>query len=541
MDIYLVEPTSQPLLPRAGIARAMALLLALGAVAPCLAKGHPRVEYVVDVRNSSTHIFDIAMTIRGVSTPHLDTALPAWLPGYSRIQDFARNLQELDARDGQGTALHVRKLDKQTWRIFRGGDPTIHVSYRVYANNFSNLNIAAHLDGTHAFFNGAAIFLYPVGLTRSPVLLTILKPDAWQVATALPSGSGPGVFEAPDYDSLIDRPMEIGLFKETGFDVDGIPHQLVFYDLDAEPEEGIAGDVRRIVTACRDLFGRLPCRRYVFIYHLTGRERRSGVEHADSTAIMLNKEDFQNRRRYDDFLQVTAHEYFHLWNIKRIRPQGWGPFDYSREAYTFSHWFTEGITSYYTDLILVRSGLWSEDRFYQDMASKWGAFLDSPGRNLMSLAEASWNIWLKPDNAPDVTVSYYIKGAIVGLMLDLELRKRTGSRKSLDDVFRYLDATFGRSGRAYSESDLLQGVRMATGVDIGPYYQSWVIGRGVPPIQDSLAIAGLELVVLEEGAGCSPGKYQIRVSSSDPADGRRVREALFGNRPSPLGEAEDLR
>ena len=493
----------------------------------------PRVEYVVDVRDPAAHLFGMSMTVQEVSSPYLDVALPAWLPGYNKIQEFARNLQEFAVRDGHGKALRFQKLDKQTWRIFREGDPQIHISYRIFANNPSNLNVCAHLDETHAFFNGAAIFLYPIGLTQVPVRVSVVKPIAWRIATALQADSVADRFLAPGYDDLIDRPMEIGAFSEGRFEVDGVPHHLAFFGLDREPERRLLDDVRKIVMTCRRLFGRLPYKRYVFIYHLTGRERRSGVEHADSTAIMLNRDNFLCGRGYDDFLMVTAHEYFHLWNIRRIRPNGWGPFDYSREAYTSSHWFTEGMTSYYTDLILVRAGLWSEERFFQDIASKWAAFFGSPGRELMSLAEASWDIWLKPDNAQDVSVSYYVKGAVVGLMLDLEIRRQTSSLKSLDDVFRYLDHTYGVSGRAYHESDLVDSVRNATGVDIQAKYESWVLGRGVPPIQESLKEAGLE-VIPTDGPRDSPEKrYAIRISLPPSDTGRNIREALFWKRSFP--------
>lgn len=500
-----------------------------------------RIEYVVDVRNSSAHLYDLSMTVHEVSSPHLDVALPAWLPGYNKIQNFARNLQEFKAWDGCGKILRFQKLDKQTWRIFREADSRIRIAYRIFANSPSNLNVCAHLDEMHAFFNGAAIFLYPIGLTQVPVRVSVVKPNAWRIATALRADSGVDRFLAPDYDSLIDRPMEIGAFREGCFEVDGIFHRLVFFGLDREPERRLLDDVRKIVLTCRSLFGSLPYERYVFIYHLTGRERRSGVEHADSTAIMLNRDDFLCGRGYDDFLMVTAHEYFHLWNIKRIRPKGWGPFDYGREAYTSSHWFTEGMTSYYTDLILVRAGLWSEERFFQDIASKWAAFSGAPGRELMSLAEASWDIWLQPDNAQDVTVSYYIKGAVVGLMLDLDIRNQTASLKSLDDVFRYLNVTFGDSGRPYRETDLLESVRTATGVDIQAKYERWVLGRGVPPLNESLAVAGLEVIPTDGPVGSPQGRYAIHISLPPSDAGRDVREALFWKRSLPHDGMEDMR
>ncbi len=462
-----------------------------------LAEDDLKISYLVDVNEPHTHLFKIKITVDNVGTRYLDFSMPAWMPGYNRILDFARNIQEFQAHDGRQEKLKFEKLDKQTWRVYKSKDRTIELEYKVYANNLQNINIASHIDETHAFFNGAAVFLYVVGAVEKPVELMIKKPEEWKIATGLERLSH-YTFKADNYDQLIDCPTEIGTFVEYDFTVEAIPHHIVIYGLGDFDASFIVNDVSKIVRACYDFFGELPYKEYTFIYHLTDRKRRSGVEHANSTAILFNKQDFYAGRKYDEFLTVTAHEFFHLWNIKRIRPQGWGPFDYTKESYTKSHWFTEGITSFYTGIILVRSGLWSRDKFYQDMADKISTFENKPGKKLMSLVEASWNILARPDNLRDATISYYIKGAVVGFMLDCEIRRRTANKKSLDHVLWHLNTHFAQKNKAYREEELLKIINDISQRDFNDFYQKFIAGTIDLPYNDFFRPVGIELTITEE-------------------------------------------
>jgi len=472
-------------------------VLATGAVFAGPPAG-PKIAYTIDVCRPAGHMFDVCITVEGVRTSTLDFSMPAWLPGYSKIQDFAKNVQEFMADDGTGRRLSFSKVDKQTWRVSRGTTYVIRASYRVFANNLLNINIAAHIDETHAFFNGAAVFCYVSGFTDRPVTVRVLKPEKWRIATGLEKTAEANVFRAGSYDVLVDCPTEVGTFTSYDFQIEGRPHRIAIYGLKDLDAAFIVPDLARIVQACSRLFRGLPYRDYTFIYHLIDRDRQSGVEHANSTAIIFNQMDFHTRRNYDNFLNVTAHEFLHLWNIKRIHPRGWGPFDYSREAYTKSHWFTEGMTSYYAGLVLVRAGLWTREQFYRDLATKIAASENAAGKKLMSLEDVSWNIWLKPDNTSQATVSYYEKGAVVGLMLDLDIRKRTSGAKSLDDVMRDLDRTFGSAGHAYENDELLHSINKVAGSDFSDFYAKYVRGTEDLPLNDFLSFAGLELVRVED-------------------------------------------
>ncbi len=464
-----------------------------------------KIAYTIDVRRPTGHMFDVCITVEGVRSSVLDFSMPAWLPGYSKIQDFAKNVQEFLANDGTGKKLSFSKVDKQTWRVLRGTTHVIQASYRVFANNLQNINIAAHIDETHAFFNGAAVFCYVSGLTDRPVTLRVLKPEDWRVATGLETTAEADVFRASSYDVLVDCPTEVGTFTSYDFQIEGKPHRIAIYGLKDLDAAFIVPDLARIVQACSKLFSGLPYRDYTFIYHLIDRDRRSGVEHANSTAIIFNNRDFWSRKNYDDFLNVTAHEFLHLWNIKRIHPRGWGPFDYSREAYTKSHWFTEGMTSYYAGIILVRAGLWTREQFYRDMAAKFSATENATGKDWTSLEDVSWNIWLKPDNPMQATVSYYQKGAVVGMMLDLEIRKRTSGVKSLDDVMRDLDQTFGQGDRAYENDDLLRSINRVSGSDFSDFYARFVHGMEELQPDDYLSFVGLKLVHVKDSPAADLG------------------------------------
>ena len=532
-------------MPRDGIRRQRRLLrwLVLGWLAvpllPAFAALSPglKIAYELDVRHPSSHLFPVSITVEGVQTPYLDFSFPAWMPGYSKIQDFAKNVQEFAAVDGKGRPSTIVKLDKQTWRVPRGGDGAIKVDYKVYANNLANINIASHLDETHAFFNGAAIFCYVIGAKDIPVTLRIRKREDWKIATGLEKTKDDAVYRAGSYDVLVDCPTEIGPFAGYDFQVDGIAHHIALYGLQNFDAGFITEDIARIVKACSRLFGGLPYRDYTFIYHLTDRERRSGVEHANSTAIIFNQQDFKGRRKYDDFLEVTAHEFLHLWNIKRIHPEGWGPFDYEREAYTKSHWFTEGLTSYYAPLILVRSGLWTPEKFYQDIAAKMTEHENAPGKKLMSLEQASWDIWLRPDNAPMTTISYYVKGAVVGLWLDLEIRRRSGGKRSMDDVLRHLDRSFGQTNHAYKNDDLLKAINQVSGSDFSDFYGKFVSGTSDLLANDIPALAGLEFVAAPDPPAPSLGIQTQRT----PDNFVRIQNVIPGTSGSESGlDIDDL-
>ncbi|HEY4001017.1 MAG TPA: PDZ domain-containing protein [Candidatus Xenobia bacterium] len=446
-----------------------------------------RIRYEVSMPRPATHVFHVDMTVESPPDP-LELVLPAWTPGSYKIRDYARHVQDFKA-PGQW-----RKTDKNTWRIDHGGRAEVTVSYRVYANELTVRT--SHLTEDHALFNGTNLFFYVKGQLDRPIELRVEAPPGWQVTTALPLRDG--VFMAPDYDTLADSPVECGTQKLLTFEVAGRPHQVALVgDGNYDPAR-LTEDLQAICSAAVDVFRELPCDRYIFICELPA-VGRGGLEHKNSTVVMFGRFDFRPSDRYESFLALCAHEYFHLWNGKRLHPPGLGPFDYEKEVHTHSLWVVEGWTSYYNDLLLLRAGRLDGNGFLKLVAKTWNGLRATPGRSCQSLTEASFDTWIKyyqrTAHSVNSTVSYYEKGALVALLLDLEIRWRTQGQRSLDDVLRALWREYGRTETAWPEGAVEALAEEMAGDDMRPFFRDYVEGTAELPMADSLARFGIKTVV----------------------------------------------
>jgi predicted metalloprotease with PDZ domain len=373
----------------------------------------------------------------------LELALPVWTPGSYLVRDYARHVECFSAENG-GQPLAWQKTDKTTWQIATNGSATIQATYQVYAFELSVRT--SHLDDTHGYFNPATLCMFVPGRTEEPHYVTIMPPAGWRVTTGLPASTNHSLispsFIAEDYDELVDSPFECGTHRLLTFEVEGVPHEIALWGHGNENETQLVADTKAIVEATRALFsGPLPYRRYVFIVHLSD-GLYGGLEHRNSVSNILDRWTFQPTRAYERYLGLTSHEYYHVWNVKRIRPAPLGPFDYRRENYTRNLWVAEGITNYYDNLILVRGGLITSERYLETLADDIEAMQSQPGRAIQSLTQSSFDTWIKfyrPDeNSSNSSISYYLKGSMVALLLDLHIRGRSRGTKSLDDVLRYL-------------------------------------------------------------------------------------------------------
>src|SRR5581483_10759775 len=377
--------------------------------------------------------------------------MPAWAPGSYLIRDFARHAQDVAAADGKGRALGVARVDKQTWEVATGGARDVTLAYKVYANELSVQT--SHLDATHGYGNGTSLLVYVEGAKALPATLAITPPKGWHVDVALPE-VGRNTFAADDYDALADAPFECGTHRREDFRAAGKPHRIAIYGQGNEDPERIADDLKRIVEEEAAIFGGLPYERYLFILHLHDR-RGGGLEHRGSNTSSVDRWSFQPAKKYEEFLALEAHEFFHTWNVKRLRPAVLGPFDYTRESHTTLLWAMEGLTSYYDHLVLARLGLISEDRYREFLAETITQLRQQPGRFHLSLAQSSFLTWVKlykqDANWVNTGVSYYLKGELLGLVLDLAIRDRTEGAKSLDDVMRALYAKYPFSGPGIPE------------------------------------------------------------------------------------------
>ncbi len=442
------------------------------------------IEYTLTIKNPISHLYEVEMSIKGIREPAVSVSMPAWSPGIYRIENYARNVQDFHAANSRNQPLKWEQTDKQTWRVTKPAAEDLEIRYQV----FSPL-----LTDQMADLAPPATFMYVAGQKHVPCSLKYNVPGGWKVHTALEKKGDR--YYAGDYDIFIDAPAFIGEFKVIEFDAGGAHHHLVLskpgISLSAAQ---VTSDIQDIVEAAIPIFGKLPFKDYTFLIKVQSQASNS-VEHLNSTRITVGENDFVAQSSYRQFLATVAHEFVHLWNVKRIRPAALGPFDYTREVHTHLLWVSEGLTSYYGDLLLERAGI----DMPVEYLSRMGVIVDqlehSPGRRLMSLEEASWNAWLTSDNAINNTVSYYTKGELIGMLLDVEIRARTKNKKSLDDVMRYLIEHYADKGIGFPEDGFLKAVESVAGSDFHEFYAATAQGRQELDYNRYLKPAGLSVEV----------------------------------------------
>jgi predicted metalloprotease with PDZ domain len=437
-----------------------------------------------------THLLHVEMEVDGVRSP-ASLAMPSWTPGSYLMREFPRNVQGFEATDGAGAPLSWTRTDKNRWRVDAPADGELRVRYRVYANELTVRT--SHLDATHALVNGASVFLYPEDRAGEPLSVHVDAPHGWRITTALRRDDEG--FVASGYDELVDAPMEIGVHRLLEWEVAGKTHRWALWGRGNYDEQRLAADTSRIILAEEALFGALPYPDYTFIVHLTP-GGGGGLEHRDSTVLLADRWAFRGQP-YERFLGLVAHEFFHLWNGKRIRPAVLGPFDYTAENYTRDLWVVEGITSYYTDLLLRRAGLITSHRYLERLAEAIARFQAVPGRAVQTLADSSWDTWIKfyrPDpNTPNSSISYYEKGALVALLLDLSIRDATDNERSLDDVMRRLWSDYGARDVGFPEGEVERIASEVAGAPLGGFFDLALRGTAELPFAAILAAAGLVL------------------------------------------------
>jgi predicted metalloprotease with PDZ domain len=513
------------------------------------------IHYTVSMPQPETHLFQLEMQVKDVDQPVCDLVMPSWTPGSYLIREFSRHVQEFAAASlATGQPLPWRKLNKNTWQVENAGGTGIVVRYKVYANELTVRT--SHLDTSHGYFNGATLFMYLDGHRGAPVSLAVAPPYAdWKVSTGLPrmpaelvsapEGNGrhvlPGEesllrhnFRADDYDHLIDCPVEIGNHRLVSFDVEGVLHQVALWGHGNEDTGRLRHDLQVVVQAGRDIFDGLPYDYYLFILHLT-EARRGGLEHRNSSTNAVSRWSFRKPQDYERTLDLLAHEFFHVWNVKRIEPATFTQMEYRWETYTRLLWVMEGFTTYYTPMLLRRAGLISPQRLLNRLAEQILRLLQTPGRLLQSAEAASFDTWIKfyrPDeNSQNTSVSYYLKGALIAMLLDLEIRERTDNQHSLDDVMVATYREFTLRGRGIHD-DEFQGIcERVAGGSLQQFFDDYVRGVAELPFEAYLAKAGLSLAFGWKGDeyGERAAGLGIRVRTEQ---GRTVVDTVFADGPA---------
>ena len=520
-----------------------------------------KIHYDVYLHNPEEHIYRVRMHIADCRFKSYQLTMPAWIPGSYMIRDFAKNIITISARTAKGS-VRIDCIDKQNW-ILECGEQDVVIEYDIYAWDCSVRT--AHFDNTHAYFNGTSLFLTPVNLQDIPVSLEIHKPDRayakeWRVATSMNPITGKwqfGRYQADDYADLIDHPFEIGCFDVVSFEVANVPHDLVVSGNYKADLQAIVVDLEKICSQHVSMFGAMPADRYMFLVWVVD-NGYGGLEHKYSTSLLVSHDDLirqvngKQTVAYRQFLGLCSHEYFHLWNVKRIKPAVFKNTDLSAEVYTRLLWVFEGFTSYYDDLALVRSGCISINDYLELLAHTMTRVRKGKGRLLQSISESSFYTWTKfykqDENAANAIVSYYAKGILVSLCLDMFIRSKTN--KTLDDVLRYMWVNYGTTDKGLAENVMPTILKQVTGISFDAFIDDYVDGTTELPLAEVLKTVDLMLVfdrpikkddkggLLNTDAECTDNYIDLGVQFKKVESGLQVLTVSSGSAAATSGIAK---
>ena len=514
------------------------------------------IRYTILPKDLAAHLFLVTVHIPNPDAEGQKLTLPAWIPGSYMVREFARNIIRIKAHSS-GKKIALKKTDKQSW-LAAPCIGSLTLEYEVYAWDLSVRT--AHLDQNHGFFNGTSVYLQVLGQEMAEHVVDIQRPAEvacarWRIATSLPELKakryGFGSYIAANYDELIDHPVEMGNFALATFEAHGVAHDFVVTGRVPNMDfDRMVADVKKICETQIAFFeprSKLaPMNRYVFMTMVVG-DGYGGLEHRASTALICNRNQLPVKNQeemsdaYRNFLSLCSHEYFHTWNVKRIKPAAFAHYNLSQENYTSLLWLFEGITSYYDDLMLVRSGLIDEASYFKLLGKTLNAVMRGSGRNKQSVAESSFDAWTKyyrqDENSPNAIVSYYTKGSLVGLALDLTIRAETAGKKSLDDVMRKLWQKYGRDfyQKAFSgqqqglgENDIEALIEECTGVKTKRFMDNYVRGKDDLPLAQLYSDFGVGVTDERKGAKSALGVRVVK----DGADCKlaNVFEARAGHK-----------
>ena len=457
------------------------------------------IEYNVSMSSPHTHYFEVEIQLKNYDEDFVDFKIPVWTPGSYLIREYAKNVEGFLAFSmNNKKVLKFHKINKFTWRIEHKKEESVLIRYRVYA--FEGSIRMSYLDDNHAFIMSNTLLMFVEDLRSTSSVLTINVPDQWKkISTSLTRLEGkPNVFYVPDYDILVDSPIEIGNHEIIEFMAAGVPHEVVMYGESNYKPEQIKRDLTKIVETATEIFEENPNEKYTFFVHHSD-HGSGGLEHLNSTALGVSRWTYTNPKSYNYFLSLAAHEYFHLWMVKRLKPIEFDFINYDQETYTDLLWVMEGITSYFEEKIMLRSGFHDVNRFINNLLSAMSKIQNTPGAGVQSVAEASFDAWIKyykrNENSDNNQISYYNKGMILGALLDLEIIDGSEGEKSLDDVINQLYYQFyKKKGKGIVAEDLKKVAEKASGRDLNDFFSDYVYGTKDLDNEKYLHSAGIGLI-----------------------------------------------
>lgn len=459
-------------------------------------------RYELRMENPANHYFQVDFFLKDYKTDEIEVKMPVWAPGSYLVREFSKNVNQVSAYDENGKELTVVKKTKNAWTIKRGKAKEVKVSYEVYA--FELTVRTSFLDLTHGFVSGTGVFMYTEETRNKPGKLRIVPHASFsKITTALPLAGeavvGDGTakeYTFSDYDYLVDCPIEIGNHEEFTFTAAGIPHTVAMYGWGNYDIPTLKRDMTKIVEASTDIFGQNPNKDYTFIIHNVT-DAQGGLEHINSTTLSVNRYTYQGDE-YLGFLSLVAHEYFHLWNVKRLRAFELGPFNYDQEVYTSLLWVMEGFTSYYDELILLRAGLYDKNQYLNKLLGSINYVEGTPGARVQSVAHASFDAWIKSyrpnENSSNTTISYYSKGGVIAALFDAMIIHKFNGKKCLDHFLRELYAKyFEKLQRGFTEKEFQQEISSFLGEDLTLFFNDYIYGTKIPDYNAIFGKTGLDV------------------------------------------------
>lgn len=453
------------------------------------------IEYEIKIDKPFTHYADITMNISDIETSELIVKMAVWTPGSYLVREYSKNMGKVSATSKSGDALDCTKIRKNAWKINTENKKQVSLTYRLYAYELSVRT--SYIDQEMAYLNPASVFLYIDGQEDTPSTISIDVPAAWpQISSALEKNGN--TLKCPDYDTLVDSPILISDHQVHNFNANGLNHVLAIQGEGNYDVETLKTDLTQICETTAAVLDRdHPCKEYTFIV-LNTDDSYGGLEHLHSTSLIFPRNNYAEKSSYDSFISLSCHEYFHLWNVKRIRPIELGPFDYENENYTRQLWVAEGITSYYDEYLLLRGGFIDIPGYLRKLSSAISQTENIVGNDHQSLAEASYDAWIKfyrrNENTNNCCVSYYTKGAVVSAMLNLEILHQTKGEKNLDHVMRALyDEYYIKEDRGFTESEFISTVNKIAGKDLQDFFDAYVYDVTQVDYDKLLAYVGLEI------------------------------------------------